>query len=115
MTLFDSDLPQQNDGSVARGFFVGGGINLLVTALGLGTGFTLGSSDHDVAHVTGVLLNNAVGAISVLQLAYLYPMYRHFIKAGAKETAKGLMIAAAVTALLSCTCWAIFIANFNKF
>ena len=107
MTLFDSDLPQQNEGSVARGFFLGGGINLAVAAVGLGTGLTLASSDHDVAHVIGVLLNYAVGGISVLQLAYIYPMYRRFMKTGAKETAKGLVIAAAVTALLSCTCWII--------
>ena len=111
MTLFDSE---QDEGSVRRGFLLGGGANLLFIAVGLGAGINLADSDHDIAHVIGVLLNYAVGAISVLQLAYLYPMYQRFVKAGAKETAKGLMIAAAVTALLSCTCWAIFIANFNK-
>lgn len=114
MTLFDSNL-QKDESSVARGFLVGSGINLIFTVAGLGTGMTLASSGSDVLRVIGVILNNVVGAISVLQLAYLYPMYRRFMKAGAKETAKGLVIAAAVTALLSCTCWVILIANFEKF
>jgi hypothetical protein len=115
MTLFDSNLQQQDEGSVARGFFVGGGINLIFTVAGLATGMTLAHSGRGMLHVIGVILNNAVGAISVLQLAYLYPMYRHYRKTGARDTAKGLLIAAAVTALLSATCWAVLLANLEKF
>ena len=115
MTLFDSDSAQNDEGSVARGFLLGSGANLIVCAVGLGTGFGLAESDSGIVHVIGVLLNYAVGAISLTQFTYMLPLYRHFKKIGAHDSAKGIVIAGAVTALLSCGCWLILIANFNKF
>jgi hypothetical protein len=43
--------------------------------------------------------------IGVVQLAYIIPTARYFIKRGETATVKGIYIAAAIVALLNVTCW----------
>jgi ABC-type glycerol-3-phosphate transport system permease component len=97
---------------VARGFVIGGGLNLVVFGIALGIGFA--DFESDVVHVVQVLFNWVAIGIWVAQLAYMVPLYLHFRKIGATETAKGLAIVAAITALLNGGCWVVVMANFNK-
>jgi hypothetical protein len=45
--------------------------------------------------------------IGLLQIAYVIPVYRLLRKRGKPMTARGLVIAASITALLNATCWGI--------
>ena len=45
------------------------------------------------------------GAIGLLQLAYVIPIWRLLRQRGKIMTARGLVIAASITALLNATCW----------
>ena len=112
MTLFDSDSPRRDEGTAGRGFAIGGSLNSAVFLIGLGIGFS--GSESDVMHVIQVLMMWTAVGISIVQLAYMVPLYLHYRKKGATETAKGLVIAAAVTALLNGGCWVIVMANFYK-
>ena len=49
-----------------------------------------------------------IGGIGIIQLIYVIPLYFSFRKKGKTETAKGLVIAASITALLNATCWGVF-------
>lgn len=46
-----------------------------------------------------------IGGVGIIQLIYVLPFYFWFRKQGKTETAKGLVIAASITALLNATCW----------
>ena len=48
-----------------------------------------------------------VGALGVLQLVYVVPIYRWLKRQGRNSTAKGLAIAAAVTALMNAVGWGV--------
>jgi len=86
----------------------------MVFLIGFGLGFGR-FEDSDVMHVISVLMTWMAIGISVVQLAYMIPLYRHFRKIAATETAKGLVIVAAITALLNGGCWVVVMANFNQF
>lgn len=45
-------------------------------------------------------------SIGILQLVYIVPIFRLLKRRGKRATAKGLIIAASITALLNATCWA---------
>jgi hypothetical protein len=47
--------------------------------------------------------------IGVVQVAWIVPMYLHFKRAGEMETAKGLLIAAAIVFLLNAGCWGLVV------
>ena len=46
-----------------------------------------------------------VGAIGLLQFVYVIPIWRLFRNRGKSMTARGLLIAASITALLNAACW----------
>lgn len=48
-----------------------------------------------------------IGGIGIIQLIYVLPFYFSFKKQGKSETAKGIVIAASITALLNATCWGV--------
>jgi hypothetical protein len=45
--------------------------------------------------------------IGVVQLIYVVPLFFYFKRAGQTRTAKGLVIAASITALLNASCWGV--------
>ncbi|HEY1939319.1 MAG TPA: hypothetical protein VGJ33_15415 [Candidatus Angelobacter sp.] len=63
----------------------------------------------------GILMLNSlivgvamIGGVGVLQLVYVLPLYFWFKKQGKTDTAKGMVIAASITALLNAACWGMF-------
>ena len=47
-----------------------------------------------------------VAGFGLLQFAWLLPVRAGFVKAGKTESAKGVLITAGITVLLSAACWA---------
>jgi len=52
-----------------------------------------------------------IGGTGIIQLIYVLPLYFSFKKQGKTNTAKGLVIAASITALLNATCWGLVLGN----
>jgi len=52
-----------------------------------------------------------IGGIGIVQLIYVLPFYFSFKKQGKTDTAKGLVIAASMTALLNAACWGAVLGN----
>lgn len=46
-----------------------------------------------------------IGGVGLIQLAYVIPLFRYFQRNGRTMSARGLVIAASVTALLNAACW----------
>ena len=57
------------------------------------------------AAVVGIFL---VAGFGLLQFAWLLPIWTKFRRAGETETAKGVLIVAGITILLSAACWTSF-------
>jgi hypothetical protein len=51
----------------------------------------------------GIIL---LGGFGLLQFAWLLPLRSRFQKSGKTESAKGILITAGITVLLSAACWA---------
>jgi hypothetical protein len=79
--------PEQ--GNFGLGIFIGFALNVVVAVLGF---------------VYPFLLFMFIG---VAQLVYIMPLYFYLRKTARKDTARGLLIAAAITALLNATCWGV--------
>jgi hypothetical protein len=55
---------------------------------------------------TGTLLPVwLIGGVGLIQLAYVVPLYQYFKRNGRSMSARGLVIAASITALLNAACW----------
>ena len=76
-----------------HGFFVAAGVNALAIALSVAL-MTVG---------IGIFL---VAGFGLLQFAWLLPVRASFVKAGKTESAKGVLIVAGITVLLSAACFA---------
>jgi hypothetical protein len=83
--------PPEPDG-IWRGIRIGAGINAGALLVGIVT----------IPLIVGVFV---VELFSLLQLAWLIPMYLRHRGRGETETAKGLAVAAGLTVLLSAGCW----------
>jgi hypothetical protein len=88
--------PQTPDrGSLLHGFLVAAGWNALAIAIAISVAL--------MAAVTGIFL---VAGFGLMQFAWLLPVRAGFVKAGKSENAKGVLIAAGITVLLSAACFA---------
>jgi hypothetical protein len=84
-----------NDG---RGSFVAGlAICWLLNIAQLGIGWLLLVADVRLLPVVYVL----IGAIGVVQIGYVVPLWRLLVRNGKPRAAKGLLIAAGITAILN--------------
>ena len=79
-------------GSLLHGFLVAAGWN----AVGIAASVAL------MAAVIGIPL---VAGFGLVQFAWLLPVRSGFTKAGKTESAKGVLITAGITVLLSAACW----------
>jgi hypothetical protein len=95
--------PQQNDGSVAKGFFLGLGPGLIINLMSGCASFTF-SNEH--LPLPGFLLGVALG-----QTLFTLPFYRHFDKQEKYNTCRGLLIGASVSCLIGVACGATFSVN----
>jgi len=82
----------KSEGSILKGFALGAAVNVGALVAGIIT----------LAAIIGVFILLAIG---ILQAAWIIPMVVHFRKSGQPETAKGVIIAAAITFLLNAGCW----------
>lgn len=90
----------QDEGSVAAGIGIGFGLNAIVFAVSL----TVGLSTDRIDWLARIFYAIALG-IGLTQVIYIIPLYLRYQKTGQKNTAKGLVIIASITALLNATCW----------
>src|SRR5690349_512981 len=81
-------------GSLVRGISLGSLINVGMLLIGCVT----------IPLIIGVAV---VAGFGVLQFAWITPVYMRFRWRGETETAKGLLVAAGVTVLLSAGCWGV--------
>lgn len=84
-------------GKILWGLLVCWGLNLLEIFLPF---FWIGPSDR--------VISVAIGGIGLIQLIYVLPLYFLFKQKGKTDTAKGIVIAASITAFLNASCWGIF-------
>jgi hypothetical protein len=85
--------------------FLPPGSSLSGTLIGLGANI----AGSIVLGMSG--LGNMVFGIGLSQLIWLIPMFRHYSRMEATETAKGIVIAGAITFLLNAGCWGILLIN----
>ncbi len=98
----DEQLPEQlpiapsapNVGSVGKGVLIG-----LAIALGVG--------------IAGAALVIPALGIGLFQLIWVIPMVRSYRKKGETETAKGLVIQAAIVGFLNAACWGVVIISLS--
>ena len=90
----ESDLqqPPVDRGSILSGFLVAAGWNAAALAL----------SAALMAAMIGFLI---LAGFGLLQFAWLLPMWIRYRKAGKTESAKGVLIVAGISVLLSAACW----------
>ena len=72
----------------------------MLAGFGLAAAINLG-----LAAIIGVVTIIIPLAIGLIQAAWIIPMVLSFQKSGRGETAKGVIIAAAITFLLNAGCW----------
>ena len=68
-------------------------------------GFGLTAAINLGAAIVGIVTIVIPLAIGLVQAAWIIPMVLTFRKSGRTETAKGILIAAAITFLLNAGCW----------
>ena len=88
-----------DEGSIGLGLLLCWGSNIGEVIMG---GFTV------MVPYVGIPL---VGGVGIIQLIYVLPLYFSFRKEGKTATAKGLVIAASITALLNATCWGVVLSK----
>lgn len=81
--------------SIWQGFLIATGLNLLALVIGIVT----------IMAGIGMII---VGGFGVVQLFWLVPFYVKYKKQGKMNTAKGILLGAGLSFLLSATCWADF-------
>jgi len=85
-------VPLHDRGSILRGFGIAAAVNVGAVILGAIT----------IVAFVGIFLLLGIGLI---QAAWIIPLIVHFRKMGKPETAKGVIIAAAITFLLNAGCY----------
>ena len=102
MTVTDERLEAADgdEGSVGIGFAIGAILNV-----GLVVSVLLLTCATNIVEPFATICGALVLAIGVIQLVYILPLYFRYKRKGQRNTAKGLVIAASVTALLNATCW----------
>jgi hypothetical protein len=85
----------ESRGNLAAGLFLCWGLNIAEIAIG----FLL----LNQGSLTGTFA--LLGGIGVVEWLYVVPLYMLFKSRGKPNTAKGLIIAAGITALLNGLCW----------
>ena len=93
-----------DQGSVVYGLLICWGLNTLQIV----TGFITLGAGAAFERAALVIVIASIGAVGLVQLVYVLPLYFQFRKKGKPDTAKGLVIAASITALLNATCWGLF-------
>ena len=88
--------PQQNDGSIAKGFF-GGFVPGLIINLTSGCASFALSNEH-------LPLPGLLGGIAIGQVLFTLPFYRYFQKREKYNTCRGLLIGASLSCLIGVTC-----------
>ena len=68
-------------------------------------GFGLAAAINLGAAIVGIVTIVIPLAIGIIQAAWIVPMVISFRRSGRRETAKGIIIAAAITFLLNAGCW----------
>jgi hypothetical protein len=102
MLLMNETAITTDQSTVGRGFFIGCALNVLVAAAGLVYGLKFWVADDSrFVNEAPLLLFNFLG---IAQLVYILPLYYYLNKTGRRGIAKGLAIAAAITALLNTMC-----------
>jgi hypothetical protein len=76
-----------------HGFLFAAGVNALAIAISVGL----------MTMTVGIPL---VAGFGLLQFAWLLPIRARLVKAGKTESAKGVLITAGISVLLSAACWA---------
>jgi len=94
----DNPLAAVDRGGVGKGFVIGAVLNLLQAGL-LWLIVTDGGSSALAVLIVGL------DGFSLIQLIYMVPIYLYFRSKDQTETAKGLMIAAAIVMLTNAGCW----------
>jgi hypothetical protein len=92
----------EDEGRIIWGLLLCWGLNLLHVGLGF-----LAIGDLRTLAAPIVL----IGGIGLVQLIYVVPLYLNRKTNGKAATAKGLVIAASITALLNATCWGMFMGH----
>jgi ABC-type glycerol-3-phosphate transport system permease component len=95
-------------GSLLKGTLLGFGLNIGGMML---AGFAGALSADSI----GVAFFAIVFGIGLGQLLWMIPFYRRFRRDGQTETAKGLVIAAAITFLLNASCWGLLMGGNFRF
>ena len=85
-------LPPADRGSILKGFGIAAAVNIGAVVMGVIT----------IAAVIGIFVLLGIGLV---QAAWIIPLVLHFRKMGKPETAKGVIIAAAITFLLNAGCY----------
>ena len=96
----------ESRGNLAAGLFLCWGLNFAEIMAGF---FLLNINNMSSLAPTAVL----AGGIGMVEWLYVIPLYMLFKSRGKPNTAKGLIIAAGITALLNGLCWSPFL--FSKF
>ena len=96
----DDEIPiAPDEGEISDGLLLCWGLNFAEVVLGF---FLINGTNFGITMIAGV---------GIIQLIYVLPFYILFVKQGKNNSAKGLVIAAAVTALLNATCSGLFKGN----
>ena len=93
---------EKRPGNLAVGLFLCWGLNIVEINVGM-LPFMMTNENSTTATVV------LVGGIGVVEWLYVVPLYRLFKSRGKPNTAKGLIIAAGITALLNGLCFSAFL------
>jgi hypothetical protein len=92
----DGQIAASYPGSIWRGIGIGAAINICA----------LIGSIFAILIIVGSIVLIAFGLV---QFAWILPICRHYRAKGETETAKGILIAAGISALLNASCWGVLV------
>jgi uncharacterized membrane-anchored protein len=90
---------KKSAGRIWSGIAIAGAVNIVAVLVGVMTFGNAASIGIGVVLIVGFPL---------VQFAWLLPLYFFFRRQAGFETAKGVLIAAGITVLLSAGCWGVF-------
>ena len=102
-TETENSLAEKDEGSLFLGLIV----CWLLNMTHLGIAFLLFAHGEGTLPTVFVL----VGGIGLLQIAYVVPIWHVLRRKGKKKMAKGMAIAAVITALVNAVCWGVLYVN----
>jgi drug/metabolite transporter (DMT)-like permease len=100
-------IPTPDHGSLFGGIALG----FLANIGGCIASALLGTVFMDGAEPLSVPFFAVPFGIGLAQLLWIIPLYRRHRKRGTTETAKGLLVAGAITFLLNAACWGVLVSN----